>query len=316
MMHTSSNTTRTRASKTPPPVLRHALRRRWGRAVMVWERADKRAFQFEDGALRIFKSGFYHLLTEVELADEEAERLAERLIRQAEREDDDTPATAAGSPVPGELAVAERLAWLRQRYPGDFGGERWQRELRHAVRRQRRHRDPIVAQAQARLVPDAAPLALAEALGALAGETDLVGPKIGPGILALAEADRARLGEGLAQLLQPEIPAAIRLERWLDRLVLVVPELVCWSLVTLPLALVAPQEHILVRRTMARREAALHGIALPVAPSAPVYAQLQGAYLRLRDALIAQGAPPKDLLDVYDFVRITLSPTAQRQLTG
>lgn len=304
----------------PPAVLRHSMRQRWGRAVMVWEAHGKRAFQFEDGALRIFKDGFYHLLEEVELADEEARRLAARLVRQHEREDTPEPQPLTAEPAVTEKeqqanAIDARVGWFLARYPGGFQGEKWQREQRGDPEQARkRHRDPVLALAAERLQPGLPPVELAQALAELAASTDLVGPSAASALADLDPAAQQSVGEGLAALLDDSATFAIRFERWLDRLALGAPTLARWSVATLPLALLHPQDHAFVRRTPMRREAMLRGLEVPTAPSAPTYELLRGMVRDIGARLAEADARPADLLDVADFVRVTMSPSAQREL--
>lgn len=304
-----------------PVVLRHTMRQTWGRAVMVWEAPGKRAFQFEDGSLRIFKDGFYHLLEQVEMEEAEARRLAARLVRKADRDDAPEAATkAADQPAAPKVreanAVDARVAWFTNRYPGGFEGDKWLREQRSSdTSTRKRHRDIPINSARERLVAGADAVALATALGEIASATDLVSPKTGPQFLGLSDDGLQRLGEGLQQLLDREVAFPIRFERWLDRLMLVAPTLSSWAVATLPLALLEPEDHFFVRRTMTRREASLRGMIVPTAPSAPVYDQLLAMAVDLREQLVAAECPPADLIDVHDFIRITLSPAAQKELT-
>ncbi len=303
----------------PPPIVRHRNRAVWGRAVMVWEAFGKRAFQFEDGALRIFADGFYHLLEEVELPDAEANRLVARLARQADREEAPAAETTTSSSTPerkgGGPTIETRVAWFKNRYPDGFAGEAWKKELRgYDGGRRKRHRDPLIAAAQEGFTPDAEPLALAQVLGDIAASTDLVAPRTGDTLLALPEEGRQALGEGLIELFRGELAFGIRFERWLDRLQGTAPSIATWAVATLPMALLEPTEHFFVRRTMTRRESQLRGLRLPTAAGTPAYESMLYMANGLRDELIANDCPPADLLDVHDFIRITLSPVAAKSM--
>ena len=125
-----------------------------------------------------------------------------------------------------------------------------------------------------------------------------------------------RLGAGLRHLLDTDIAFPIRFERWLDSLGLASSTQAVWSVATLPCSLLWTDDHAFVRRTMTRREAQLREIVIPTVPSAPAYAQVHAMLASLRDELVAAECPPADLLDVHDFVRVTLSPAAQKQIAG
>jgi hypothetical protein len=56
------------------------------------------------------------------------------------------------------------------------------------------------------------------------------------------------------------------------------------------------------------------GLTLPSLPSAPIYQRLCDLGVELRKQLSGEGYQPRDLLDVYDFMTITLSPKAFKQI--
>ena len=66
-----------------PALFQHKARPQWGLAIVAWEREGKRGYQFEDGELRVFKNGFFHLLDEVSHPLDEAAVVVARLARAA-----------------------------------------------------------------------------------------------------------------------------------------------------------------------------------------------------------------------------------------
>lgn len=60
-------------------VYRHTRKREWGLGVQVGKLDDKRTFVFEDGQTRDIKDSFAHLLEEVELGEDERDRLGNAL---------------------------------------------------------------------------------------------------------------------------------------------------------------------------------------------------------------------------------------------
>lgn len=302
-------------------ILRHTKRSNWGRAVQVWESRSKRGYQFEDGALRVFKVGFYHLLETVDdISDEEAERLAERLHRQADRADAPTGATATPMPDRKErdaLSVSERLGWFTERYEGGFQGVKWNKEVRGVgVKRKKRSRTPLLAEAKERLDPTLPPLELMRAFADVVDKSDLLGPQSRAYLTGMDDTTCEKLGEALAQLIDGDVNFRIRFERWLDRLQVVAPTQAVWAVATAPMALLHPDEHVFIRRTVSRREAALSGVVVPTAPSAPAYEQLLSIFQDLRKALQDEGAEPADMIDIYDFTRTSLSPAATKAIRG
>lgn len=82
-------------------------------AILAFERPTKRGYQFEDGKLRLFKEGFYHLMKPVDRpADETMELVAQldgKLARaKARRNADPLPI----KPPAGVFSLDDRLAAL------------------------------------------------------------------------------------------------------------------------------------------------------------------------------------------------------------
>ncbi len=53
-----SEATQTSSTPTQPsiaPLVTHSRKREWGRALLLWRRDEKRAYQFEDGNMRVFE---------------------------------------------------------------------------------------------------------------------------------------------------------------------------------------------------------------------------------------------------------------------
>ena len=44
------------------PLVRHTKKQEWGRALLLWRREEKRAYQFEDGSMRVFAERFCSML--------------------------------------------------------------------------------------------------------------------------------------------------------------------------------------------------------------------------------------------------------------
>ena len=86
-----------------------------------------------------------------------------------------------------------------------------------------------------------------------------------------------------------------------------------WELVTLPCALIHPNEHIAIRPAPFRAQARWMAprLQLDASPTARVYIRVQAMADSLRTQLVEKhNMPPGDYLDVHDFIRLTLSPKA------
>ena len=313
-----------KATGSVPTLYRHCKYPEWGRAVIVREQSSKRSYMFEDGQVRLFKKGYYHLLEEVQLDEADALDLATVLGGALERRSGPAEApSAADKPRAsriGRIRLEERIAFLDSEYSGGLSGEAWDREIRGrgTTTRRKRHRDPVLADAHRLLVerppdPDD-PQGLLDALVNVLEPSDLLGARRREKLAALGPSESAELGQALHGLLFGEVPHPIRLERWIDALSRPPHKLSNWALATIPSALVEPKEHLFVRRTVFGRQATLSGLHLPNKPSAPAYHKALEVARDLARRLAAEGEETRDLLDVYDFVRITLRPKAKETI--
>jgi hypothetical protein len=100
----------------------------------------------------------------------------------------------------------------------------------------------------------------------------------------------------------------LRLKRWGCR--------PTWELVTVTRALVFPTQHVPIRPSVfAQQLEVLDQVAaLGNLPNARGYAACQRAAKSIVEALAERGQPPKDLIDVHDFIWDTLRPSVRAQL--
>lgn len=286
---------------------RHAKREEWGVAVFLWERDDKRAYQFADGEVRVFKQGFYELMVPAAApSDGSADGLRALLDGGQQKEI-----------IP---SVGDQLVLLLADFPKGFAGESWLDHHRGKGRRLKRHRDPAIGQARELLAPgriaklDGAGdhAAVLESLVDVLAATDLV-----PASHAKALA---------ATKPTPELSGAIRKlaedpERWsmTDIQVALIGAqgpATSWQVLTAPAALLAPDLHLCVRPSALATQAKfvkLHFTA-PGRPSAAGYARYLEIARLVDEELSELGYPPNDLLDVHDFINTTLRPGVREQL--
>jgi hypothetical protein len=81
-----------------------------------------------------------------------------------------------------------------------------------------------------------------------------------------------------------------------------------WELVTAPAALVHPTEHFCVQPAALLEQARVLDLplALGVRPTADGYRAALATARGLRESCLERGLKPTDLLDIHDFVRLTL----------
>jgi hypothetical protein len=288
---------------------RHKKRAEWGVAVFLWERDGKRAFRFTDGETRVFKQGFYELMIPAPTpTDGSAEELRAK-VRQG-----------SGKKAAIVPTVGDQLVLLLKDYPKGFTGPTWASTHRGGGRRLKRHRDPSVAQARERFgAPELRESheagnyepALAALIEVLAG-TDLV-PSAH--VKKLQEANATQLLS--ATLIRfADDPERATIRELQAALVDAQGPATSWQVLTAPLALLAPHKHMCVHPSVF---AVQGGIVMPrfTAPKRADEAGYQ-RYLEVarmvEDELVALGHAPTDLLDLHDFVWMTLRPAAREEL--
>jgi len=302
-----------------PLLYHHTKRPEWGLAIVAWERPEKRAYQFQDGQLRVFKDGFYQFLEEVDLpADQSAEVLASlgRALGRSEK------SRASGTrKATALIPLSAQIAYFREQFPEGFGDEAWLSGKRGsgAPRRLKRHRDPAVAQAREALdkgvlddlIAKDEHIKIIEALLAVLTKTDLVSTvKLAP-LSNLAEDRQAPVAEALRDLLYGDgaiVPRLTRFNSWLAK--------GSWELVTAPLGLVHPDVHICVRQNVFKQQAQWMAPRMvhSTKPDGPGYERYLSMVGSIAEKLTAEGMPPRDLFDVFDFCYETLRPAVRASL--
>ena len=301
-------------------IYRHDGQPGWGHAIMAWERGHKRGYQFEDGKLRVFKEGWYEHLREVDQPLPRAIATAKLLwhklgvtARQAELAD------------PG-ISFDDQLLLFSHLYPDGFRGRAWRSERRGdgAKRRLKRHRDAAIADAREVLSAERLDMwiergefaAAWDAIRGLLARTDLVtGAQTRP-LDRIGDEARKRLVTRVRGLLWGDEGYQIRFERFIAALALATGKQPSWQLATALSALVNPGEHVFVRPTEVRAQAAWMAPRLSWSntPSASLYGRVQSMAQSVMAELNNADLGPADMLDVHDFLWTTLRAKAREQL--
>ena len=308
---------------TPGDALyRHTKREEWGLAIIAWERPDMRGYQFEDGQLRVFKKGYYELLAPVDSGGVR-EAVIEELKLKAGRVQADSEARARNKKKTTNLTFADQLTIFRAEYPRGFADESWLFSVRgEGARRLKRHRDPAIAAVKAGLSAEelakikgegGAEAVVKQAL-TLMSKTTLTRPRELEALRDLTGEAAEKYARGLEQLIHGELP----MERRFDAFVMAHPEKPSWPMATTLLALYAPATHLCVHPSTIRRQADVLGVAVTpgTRPRGKTYARLLDLVGRVEEKLVAAGQQPADKVDLFDFMRITLAPSAKRLLVS
>ncbi len=301
---------------------RHVSKPEWGAAVLAWEVAGKRGYQFEDGRLRVFKEGYYHLLEPTLLPPERGAVLLAQVATAPKPGD----GVSARKPTGPRITLDRQIEHLLINYPGGFAAEPWRQDHRdrddHALKR---HREPALERARRELSREQLDQWLREpgcqegwaALQALLSGTDLV-PTAEAKRLARGSAQAGPILERLRDLLWTTTAEPELFDRWVDALGRGLGRSPTWPLATAPAALVHPQEHACVRPAALTSQAAglIPALTLRLGkrPTAGAYYRARDVVTRVRDQLTEHGVPPADLLDVTDFIWATLRPAARAEI--
>ncbi|MGM0576428.1 MAG: hypothetical protein ACQEXJ_11925 [Myxococcota bacterium] len=313
----------------PMTLYRHRKRKDWGLAILAWEGRNRRRYQFEDGRLRTFAEGFYNLLEKVEDPPEESAEVLARLQRQlgvsrARRD----MLQEAGLDRSKVMTFDDQVTVFKLEYPEGFQDETWAREVRGEGegRRLKRHRDAAIEQTRQdlseeeleRLMGEGEHEEIRDRVRDVLKRTDLTRPSADLKPLeGMSEEDLASFSEALRDVLyNHDEDYAARFDRYVETLMPADGDGPTWQLATAVQSLVHPDEHICVRPSSFRRQAkwfkpkSRYGSR----PSGKLYTVYQEMAHDVTRALQRAGLVPRDLVDIYDFVRVTMRPKAKTRL--
>lgn len=311
--------------KHVPVLLRHRKRPQWGLAIRTWSRDGRQALQFQDGKLRVFPIDSDSLIERVVRPVGETISLSRRLramsgVAQVTRR-------SAGDATP-EMSFNDQLRLFRSEYPEGFVGDAWKHD-RHGTgerNRLKRHRDPAIAEAGKlltceqldKVLKSGDPHAYLQQLIALIGETNLVPQGQLARLEAIDEEGAEELADALRAMLYGHLGVADRTEQLVDVLTRATGKTPSWCLTTTLPALTDPQRFAYIRRTTIVEQAKALAPGLRVATSADgqQYEVMLSMMASARDRLTAAELNPRDMLDVYDFMYITLAPSAKQRLAA
>jgi len=305
-------------------LFRHELRPEWGNAIAIWERDEKRGYQFEDGQLRVFKLGYYDRLVVATTPPEESAKIIAALRRRAGWKE---PArTKTKTKEVKAVPVDQQIALFAKLYPEGFGGAKWAADKRgtDTTRRLKRHREASILEAGKLLSKDRLESlggvgkhdTIVESLREICNGTDLITKTHVQVLDGLDEAGAQKVSEGLMDLLHGDAADGIRFERFVDALARIIGKRPTWQLATIFPALFHPADHICIKPGAMRTQVACAGrpVKISASPDAPTYQKLRDLALAVRDQLVEAGHEPRDLVDVYEFIAVTTTAKALRQM--
>lgn len=229
---------------------------------------------------------------------------------------------ASGAPTDGP-SFHDQVEKFHKAYSAGLADPKWLVDVRGegAGTRAPRHRDALIREAQEALsLPALDALVKAqsyaqiwESITRVLSHSDLVPA----GQLKMPKSVNGEHLRGLAlaarELLHGKGTYEQRFDAYLKALSLVIGEAPRWELATALSAAFHPAEHICVHPAAFRRQLKVMGSRAPVparATSAGYTRFLTAARLASKK-LAEYGPPPRDLFDVFDFIRITLGPATK-----
>jgi hypothetical protein len=124
------------------------------------------------------------------------------------------------------------------------------------------------------------------------------------------------VARSLRDLIVGDKPYGNRFTRFVASLTAACEKRPSWRLATALPALLQPQEHVCVRKSVFLKQAATIAPELRYTrgPRRKSYESFLAVANRTRDRLLDAGLNPQDLLDIHDFAWLTLRPAAGKLL--
>lgn len=307
------------APPAPPVAFTHNKQPEWGIGLVLHNLEQHWVLFFENGGeKKLLKKVADSMLTPAKL---DANQLAAMTARASGRKPKAAPKPsglvkkkAPKGAGPRFANIADQLAVFERLYPGGFTGEAYSKNERGiADNNENGDKEYGIALAQKSLSKDAFSGgntdALYEAALAVLKATTIVFPIEGAiPFKALQGGDREAAVNAIKDLLHGGGDYGERLVKFAAALQLKdskgVAKKVTWPLATVWAALLDPKQFTAVKPTAFAGQAQTLG--LTVDKSAPLngegYAKFLEVVQKTRDAIVAAGQQPRDLLDVYTFI--------------
>lgn len=301
-------------SQEPPQTLyRHSKRPQWGLAILAGETPSKKRYLFQDGQTRVFPANFAHLMEPVDKPLDVAARVATELTAQL-----GGSTAPKASKVADRVSFAEQLAIFEHLFPGGFQDPDYIAKIRTGPRRRKRHRDPLIADAQAALSKENLEAAIAAGEGTQVHEITLklleactsVSKRHRQPLESLPPERHADLATALYDLLYGEDSEFDRFTRYVHALDHDPGDRPTWAMTTAIPSMVQPNHHVAVKRSVFAKQAAWMAPRLVVGdvPNGGQYQRILTMAAGISTRLQEAGHPPRDMWDVHDFVWTTLRP--------
>ncbi len=318
---TYSHRSATADSDTLGGLFQHNSRPEWGLATRVAQRESNISFQFEDGKLRKIARDFLHLLTPIDRPFDQSERLQRALAHKAGLTLARNEHRGSGDPL---VTLEQQLALFTTDFPFGFSDADYRKKYRGVgKRRAKKHRDSAIAHARLllrrtelmQLMLNLDHVTIMGRVAEVLAKTSLVNKRQLEPLAALDDDGMRRAASALSQLLYGDVDIAVAMQAWINALA-TAGKGVTWQLATALPALLQPNNHLCVSPTVIEHQARWMSPRLGMSkmPNGKLYARVRVMALRITEELEGHGHAPTDLLDVHDFVWLTLRPAARKRI--
>ncbi|MGV3621163.1 MAG: hypothetical protein ACO1OB_10120 [Archangium sp.] len=308
------------ASAAPPVAFTHNKQPEWGIGLILHNLPDHWVLFFENGGeKKLLKKVADSMLTPAKL---DANALAALTARASGRKPKAAPKPSGGlikkkvprGAGPRFATIASQLETFEKLYPGGFTGEAYAKNERGvAENNEDGDKEYGIALAQKTLSKEAfangTTDSLFEAALAVLKATTIVFPIEGAiPFKALQGADREAAVNAIKDLMHGGGEYGERIAKFATALQLKdskgVAKKVTWPLATVWSALLDPKNFTAVKPTAFAGQAQTLGLTVDksAALNGEGYAKFLEVVTRTRDAIVAAGQQPRDLLDVYTFI--------------
>ncbi|MBW2529332.1 MAG: hypothetical protein JRI23_34465 [Deltaproteobacteria bacterium] len=304
-------------------LFRHSKRPEWGLAIVVRERDGRYDVQFQDGAMRAMAKEFLELLVPVDRpADETSSALRDLTAMSGMALARSARDSEAGTRA---ISLDEQIGYFLEQYEDGFDDDQWTKRVRGIGQRRRAkgHRDPVIqmarellsAQAIDELLEQLRPDEVLDRALRIMKSTSLISKAQLRPFEELGMQRHTLFARALRDLLYGDTDFELAFVKF-QQVFRHTPSDLSWAATTLWLALVEPDEHLCVRPAVLADQARWMApvLRMPSGPDGRIYLRLRDMVLAVRDELRKRGLPPRDVMDVYDFMWCTLRPAAQKAI--
>jgi hypothetical protein len=225
-------------------------------------------------------------------------------------------------------SFSNQLARFHEIYPEGLLDPKWVERIRgeDAEKRSPQHRAALVEEAEKQLSAKVLDSLISsehfeqvwDLITSVLGRTDLVPAAQLKKVKSAQREQQRELAVAARELLYGKLPYEPRFDRYVGALGAYSGEPARWEIATALSAAVHPAEQVCVHPAVLRQQLKAIGSPSTVAarPTSAVYARLLAVARAISKKLTAQGEVPRDLLDVHDFMRVTLKAAAKARGTS